>query len=244
MFNQSKAPIILTILTVAFVGALVLYVNENPKSFSVKPAKNTTNSINLDKNENQKADKQSINSKETSKTNNENIEQSSNQKETQSDNEKELNSTKNNSGEFNQNTTEKVLVTRVVDGDTIVVNLHGEDAKVRLIGIDTPEIHHPKRPVQCFGYEAKDFLEKLIDQKEVRLEKDVNDKDVYGRYLRYVWLDDNFINETLVKEGYAFAKSYPPDIKYQEKFKEAEQYARTNQEGLWSSETCNGNVEK
>jgi micrococcal nuclease len=103
------------------------------------------------------------------------------------------------------------------------VNVNGTEMNVRLIGMDTPEIHHPSEPVQCYGPEAQAALEDLVLNKEVRLEKDVSDKDQYDRYLRYVWLGDTLVDEYMAQHGYAFAKAYPPDTKYQDRIAAAQQ---------------------
>lgn len=129
-------------------------------------------------------------------------------------------------------------VTSIVDGDTIKVNINNEVKTVRLIGIDTPETVDPNRPVECFGQEASDKMKDLLTNKQVKLEKDVSETDKYGRLLRYVYLDEIFVNEYMVREGYANASSYPPDIKYQEVFNSAENEARDNNRGLWG-EVCN-----
>lgn len=125
--------------------------------------------------------------------------------------------------------TDLVKVTRVIDGDTI--ELEGGQ-RVRYIGIDTPEL---SGKVECFGREAYDKNRELVEGKEIRLEKDVSETDRYGRLLRYVYVGDSFINDVLVRTGYANASSYPPDIKYQEQFREAEREAREANKGLWSS---------
>lgn len=123
-------------------------------------------------------------------------------------------------------------VTRVVDGDTIEIE-GGE--KVRYIGIDTPETVDPRKPVQCFGVEASKKNKELVEGKTVRLEKDITDKDKYSRLLRYVWVDDLFVNLELVKQGFASSYSYPPDIKYQKEFLAAETEAREAERGLWKA---------
>jgi micrococcal nuclease len=125
-------------------------------------------------------------------------------------------------------TTETVIVTKVIDGDTIRIQT---GQTVRLIGIDTPEITR----IECFGKEASLKLSDLILDKQVRLEKDVSETDRYGRILRYVWLGDELINETLVKQGFARSYRYPPDTKYQERFDIAQTFAQLNRLGLWQS---------
>ncbi len=130
-----------------------------------------------------------------------------------------------------------VRVARVVDGDTGKL----EDGRtVRYIGIDTPETVDPRRGVQCFGKEASAKNKELVLGKEVRLEKDVSETDKYKRLLRYIFVSDMFVNEYLVREGYAKASSYPPDVRYQDRFREAEREAMENKRGLWADEACVG----
>lgn len=124
----------------------------------------------------------------------------------------------------------KAKVARVVDGDTIRLET-GE--VVRYAGIDTPETVHPSKPVQCYGKEASDKNRELVEGKEVKLEKDVSETDKYGRLLRYIWLEDILVNEYLVIEGYAHSSTYPPDVKYQDRFIQAERQARDEKKGLW-----------
>ncbi len=125
---------------------------------------------------------------------------------------------------------EVAIVSEVIDGDTIRLE-SGET--VRYIGIDTPETKHPRRGVECYGQEASNFNSALVRGKEVRLETDVNNTDRFDRLLRYVYVDDIFVNEELVRQGYAHAKAYPPDTRYQERFEAAELTAQTEERGLW-----------
>lgn len=130
---------------------------------------------------------------------------------------------------------ERVLVTKVVDGDTIEI----EGGKVvRFIGIDTPETVDPRRSVGCFGKEASNEVKKLLNGKTVILQKDVSETDKYKRLLRYVFLplEDGqilFVNDYLVREGFAKVLTYPPDVKYNEQFRQAEREARESKTGLW-----------
>lgn len=124
------------------------------------------------------------------------------------------------------------LVTRVIDGDTIELE-NGQ--RIRYIGIDTPETVDPRKPVQCFGLEASKKNKELVEGKRVRLEKDITDSDRYGRLLRYVYINNVFINLTLVQEGFAYSYTYPPDIKFQNQLVEAERIAREQKKGLWES---------
>jgi len=121
-----------------------------------------------------------------------------------------------------------VRVTRVVDGDTIVVQ---GNYRVRYIGIDTPEI----RPyLEAGGVEAWQANRQLVEGKRVRLERDVSETDRYGRLLRYVYVDGVFVNAELVREGLARAKAYPPDTGYQDYLEEMEQQARLAGRGMWA----------
>jgi len=135
------------------------------------------------------------------------------------------------------------LVSSVVDGDTVKVNIAGTMETLRLIGIDTPETVDPRKPVQCFGVEASNKAKALLSGKMVRLEADPTqgERDVYGRLLRYVYLGDgtNF-NKLMIEQGYAFEYTYNTPYKYQTEFKQAESYARTNKLGLWADDTCAG----
>ena len=127
----------------------------------------------------------------------------------------------------------RVKVVRVIDGDTIEIE---GGQKVRYIGIDTPETVDPNRPIGCYGKEASYKNKELVEGKIVFLEKDVSETDKYERLLRYIWLEDGtLINDYLVKEGYANSSSHPPDVKYQDIFRESERLAREGNKGLWGS---------
>jgi len=122
-----------------------------------------------------------------------------------------------------------VKVARVIDGDTIEIE---GGQRVRYIGIDTPELG---QNADCYAREAYEKNKELVGNEIVGLEKDVSETDRYGRLLRYVYMGDLLINDVLVREGYANASSYPPDVKYQERFRGAEREARENSRGLWAS---------
>ncbi len=138
--------------------------------------------------------------------------------------------------------TETGTVTAITDGDTLTATVNGTELKIRLIGINTPELSHPTEPVQCYANEARAALESLVLNKEVTLEKDISDTDRFDRYLRYLWIGETLVNEYMVQNGYAQASAYPPDVKYQERFTSAEQSARNSLAGFWAKETCDGNV--
>lgn len=137
--------------------------------------------------------------------------------------------------EESSSTSGETRVSRVVDGDTIELE---NGSKIRYIGVDTPESVDPRRGVECFGKEASERNRALVEGRAVRLESDVSDTDMYDRLLRYVFVGDLFVNEYLVREGYARASSYPPDVKYQTLFREAEREAREMKRGLWADGAC------
>jgi len=123
---------------------------------------------------------------------------------------------------------ETARVTQVIDGDTITIE---GGYRVRYIGIDTPEI----RPVpEAYGLEAWQANRELVENKEVRLERDVSETDKYGRLLRYVYVGDTFVNAELVKKGLAEVKSYPPDTKHQDYLENLEAEAREAGRGMWA----------
>lgn len=125
-------------------------------------------------------------------------------------------------------------VSHIVDGDTIDVNGCADAGRIRLILVNTPEIS----PGECFGKQAAQFTTQKLLSRQIGLEKDKSDKDSFGRFLRYVWIDGELFNERLVRDGYAAIGIYPPDVKYQARIAAAEQDGRTNNRGLWP--VCGG----
>jgi micrococcal nuclease len=134
--------------------------------------------------------------------------------------------------------TDTATVVRVVDGDTIQVKLStGKLDKVRIIGIDTPETVDPRKEVQCYGKEASAKMKVLLNRKKVTLEMNpAEDKDKYGRLLRYVSIKGKDIGAQMIKDGYAFSyKSYPhPRL---DQYNELEKSASESKTGLWGA-TC------
>ena len=129
-------------------------------------------------------------------------------------------------------------VTHVADGDTITLE-NGQ--KLRYIGINAPESVKPNAPVECFGKDASARNKELVLGKMVKLVKDVSETDKYGRLLRYVYLEDGtFVNEVLVREGYARASTFPPDVRFADFFRTVEHDAQLAQRGLWAHATCDG----
>lgn len=147
------------------------------------------------------------------------------------------NQTENNQQQLEENQssdyqkTDTFKVTRVIDGDTIEIE---GGQKVRYIGINTPETVDPRSLPQCFGSQASAKNRELVEGKNIYLEKDVSEVDKYGRLLRYVFVDGLFVNDFLIREGYAYASSYPPDIKYQNQLRQAQLEAQQQNRGLWS----------
>lgn len=136
------------------------------------------------------------------------------------------------------------IVRRVVDGDTIEVVLLRSDGtpsksseSVRLIGIDTPETKRPDTPLECFGQKASAATASLLpDNTPVRLERDVEERDRYGRLLAYVFRasDGLFVNHELVRTGFAASYPYPPNVAYSDDFRDAAETAQAVGVGLWS----------
>lgn len=132
-------------------------------------------------------------------------------------------------------------VSRVVDGDTIHVKVAGHDEDVRLLGIDTPETHKPNTPVECFGVEATKHIGQLIPPgTDVQLVRDVEARDRYGRLLAYVYRgrDHLFVNLAMVRDGYAAAYTFPPNVAHADEIVAAAGDAREHDRGLWRA--CGG----
>jgi endonuclease YncB( thermonuclease family) len=124
-----------------------------------------------------------------------------------------------------------LLVKKVFDGDSVLLS---DGREIRYIGIDAPETSG-KRPEEYYGNEARGKNESLVLGKEVRLEYDVERKDIYGRTLAYVYLDDVMINLEMVKSGFALAVPYPPNLAHQDELCEAMLSARREKRGLWEN---------
>jgi micrococcal nuclease len=127
-------------------------------------------------------------------------------------------------------------VVKVIDGDTIDVELDGRPVRVRYIGINTPETKHPTRGVEPYGPEAADANTRLVAGQTVHLELDVERRDRYGRLLAYVYVGDTMINAELVRQGYAQVATSPPNVKYQGLFLKLQREAREAGRGLWRAQ--------
>lgn len=136
----------------------------------------------------------------------------------------------------------------VTDGDTVVVRLSTGTERVRLIGIDTPELHDSEKldrevrrsgqsraAIQAMGRAARDVTASLLDGRTVTLEADVERRDRFDRTLAYVWLDDVLVNERIVERGWARLLTMPPNVRWVDRLRAAEARARTARVGLWAS---------
>lgn len=133
--------------------------------------------------------------------------------------------------------TVSAFVQKAVDGDTLKILMDGQRETVRLIGIDTPESVHPDKSRNTeWGKRASEFTKGRLERKKIQLEFDVQERDKYGRLLAYVYTDEGFFNEVLVREGWAKVSTYPPNVKYVERFKAAQKEAQKKRVGIWSSE--------
>jgi micrococcal nuclease len=131
----------------------------------------------------------------------------------------------------------QVVVSKEVDGDTIHVSINGVDDRVRFLGMDTPETHGRNGLVECFGKEAADHTASLIPVgTPLRLVRDVEPRDRYGRLLAYVYRakDGLFVNLALAQDGYADVLTYPPNVAHASEFVAAVADARDHNRGLWS----------
>lgn len=152
----------------------------------------------------------------------------------------------NNSATNTNGVTHRVV--KVVDGDTAEIDINGQIKKVRFIGMDTPEVYDPRKPVQCYGREASAKGHELLEGKMVGIEYDqvVGESDKYGRSLAYIILPSGEIyNQKMIAEGYAHEYTYQDQAyKYQSKFKQAEVSAKSLGLGFWGATTCNGDTKQ
>lgn len=145
-------------------------------------------------------------------------------------------------GKYAELIKEDVLykVIEVYDGDTLVANVEGHEVTVRLIGMDTPEVVDPRKPVQCYGPEASARGKELLSGKQIYLEKEATkgNYDVYGRVLAYAKLSDGTLyNQKMIEEGYAKEYTFNKEkYKYQKEFKAAHTAAKKQKVGMWG--TC------
>lgn len=139
-------------------------------------------------------------------------------------------------------------VVRVIDGDTVDIKLNSKPERLRLIGMDTPEVVDPRTVVQCFGKEASARAKELLPEgAEVRVDGDPTQdtRDQYGRLLAYLWLPDGrLFGEVMIAEGYAHEYTFRVPYQQQAAFKRAEREARAAGRGLWAADTCAGDTQQ
>jgi micrococcal nuclease len=129
----------------------------------------------------------------------------------------------------------EVPVTKVTDGDTIHVAYQGRDERVRLIGVNTPEVPWYGGKEECYGVQAGLYTRGRLSDRSVRLAFDVDRRDRYDRLLAYVYVRSELFNLTLVRLGYARADAVAPDTRMAPTFERAEHEARAARRGLWSA---------
>jgi micrococcal nuclease len=142
-------------------------------------------------------------------------------------------------GRATAGTTYRATVVDTLDGDTIVVRFRdGRTETVRLLGVDTPETHHPSKPVECFGHEASASTRARLLGRAVTLERDAEARDIYGRFLAYLMLDGARYNDELLRHGYARFLVIPPNGAHSRPMLSAELAAQHAGSGLW--DVCEG----
>ncbi|MGP4073549.1 thermonuclease family protein [Piscibacillus sp. B03] len=129
---------------------------------------------------------------------------------------------------------ELATVTRVVDGDTLEIQMNGEEEQVRLLLVDTPETKHPSKPVEPFGPEASEFVKEQLSGEEVRIVPGTERYDNYDRLLAYVFIDGETIQEKLLRNGLARTAYLYNDLTMLDDFHEAQQIAQDKDIGVWS----------
>ncbi len=129
----------------------------------------------------------------------------------------------------------EVYVVQALDGDTIVVADGASRETIRILGVDTPETHHPRKPVQCYGPEAAAFTQARLEGEWVRLEDDVERHDVYGRRLAYVYLHGRRFEDVLLTRGYARLLVIEPNHAHARTMLDEELDARAAHRGLWGA---------
>ncbi len=132
-------------------------------------------------------------------------------------------------------------IIKVVDGDTVTVEIDGKATTLRLIGLNTPETVDPRKTVECFGIQASFRAKEILEGRKVRIEKDASqgEFDKYKRTLAYIILEDgtNF-NKLMIEQGFGYEYTYNLPYKYQKEFKAAQKSAETGKRGLWADGVC------
>ena len=131
-----------------------------------------------------------------------------------------------------------VTILTVIDGDTVDIEIDGRTERVRLIGVNTPETKHPTKPIECFGPEASAYMTQLLPKgTDVRIERDTEARDRYGRMLLYLYRnsDNLFINLDLISRGYGTPMSIEPNTFHRNDFVHAAALAEASNVGLWKA---------
>ena len=138
-------------------------------------------------------------------------------------------------GEQRRAADQEYRVVRVLDGDTIIVERGAHRETIRLLGADTPETHHPRKPVQCYGPEASAYTASRLAGQLVRLEDDVEHRDIYGRRLAYVYLHGHNFEDELLRKGYARLLVIEPNHAHARAMLDDELAAKRRHVGLWGA---------
>ncbi|MFQ3542848.1 thermonuclease family protein [Halobacillus rhizosphaerae] len=149
--------------------------------------------------------------------------------------EETIKTTDTSNSQSNDSNKVSATVTRVVDGDTMEVNVDGKEDTVRLLLVDTPETKHPSKPVQKFGPEASQYAKEKLSGAEVKLEYDGPKRDKYDRLLAYMWVDGKMFNQMLLEQGLArYAYVYDPPYTHSKEYMKAQNRAKSQNKGIWS----------
>jgi len=139
------------------------------------------------------------------------------------------------SGEQRRAAHQEYHVVRVIDGDTILVQRGGVRETIRILGVNTPETHDPRKPVECYGPEASAFTAARLEGRVVVLEDDVERHDIYGRRLAYVYLDGHRFEDELLQRGYARLLVIEPNHTHARTMLDEELVAKRHHAGLWGA---------
>lgn len=144
----------------------------------------------------------------------------------------------------NSNPQQSTKLIRVVDGDTLVVSINGEQEKIRIIGLDTPESVKSNHPIECFAKEATEHITELLSSNStlsIVSDPSQDTRDKYGRMLAHIFVGEVNIAQQMIVDGYAYEYTYRTPYIYQSEYRNAQLEAKEYERGLWSPQTCNGN---
>lgn len=228
---KSKVPVVIVTIGL-LIGLSGLAASEEESDIASEPKEEiaVTNEEETDSLEEKQGEtKENASEKTSNEADQSETELSDNDKTSSSDD------NKSSSQEAKDNDYLEAKVTEIVDGDTIKVNLDGEEETLRLLLVDTPETKHPDKPVQPFGPEATEFAEETLSGKTVQLEYDGPKRDKYDRLLVYIWVDGTMFNQMLLENGLArLAYVYDPPYKHYQEYMKAQNRAKDKKLGIWS----------